>query len=112
MKDAGLKNSVKEILENCQFAKFLVDREVNINFTGATDSGGIPVSEKEIDVVARFTYGGRRVLSLGVLNHAEQGSESRGSSNLESKGRDRALLRPWGHEPRPSRPGYPSGQSV
>lgn len=64
MKDARLKNGTKAILENCRLDNLIVDREVQINFTGDTGEGGKLQIDKEIDVIARFSFGGKRILLL------------------------------------------------
>jgi DGQHR domain-containing protein len=62
MKDAHLKIEVREIVENCRLDGLIVDREVQINITGDKDATGNLLTEKEIDVVAKFAYGGKKVL--------------------------------------------------
>ncbi len=64
MKDARLKNAVKKVLENCGLENLVVDREVQINFTGATGTGGKVQVDKEFDVVAKFTFSGKKILFL------------------------------------------------
>jgi DGQHR domain-containing protein len=64
MKDARLKKEVNEIVENCRLDGLILDREVQINITGDKDAAGNLLTEKEIDVVAKFTYGGKKVLLL------------------------------------------------
>lgn len=61
-KDARLKKQVKEIVEKCQVDNLIVDREVQVNFTGDRDPHGNYLTEKEIDVVAKFSHGGKKVL--------------------------------------------------
>jgi DGQHR domain-containing protein len=64
MKDARLKNAVKRILENCSLDNLIVDREVQINFTGDTGEGGKLQIDKEIDVIARFSFSGKKILLM------------------------------------------------
>jgi len=61
-KDAALKRSVTRVLQNCGLDDAVIDREIQINISGETDENGKLLSDKEIDVVARFSYGGRTVL--------------------------------------------------
>ncbi len=60
-KDAGLKRQVHEVLERCNLDKLHLDKEVQLNFDGDTDDEGNPVAEKEIDVIAKFRYGGKHI---------------------------------------------------
>jgi DGQHR domain-containing protein len=76
MQDAGLKRGVKEIIENCQLDDLTVDREVQVNIKGDQDTSGNYLSEKEIDVVAKFTYGGKKVLLLFECENSA-GTETR-----------------------------------
>ena len=64
LKDTHLKTTVKEILENCRLDDLIVDREVQFNFTGESDDRGNLLTEKEIDVVAKFSYRGKKILWL------------------------------------------------
>jgi DGQHR domain-containing protein len=64
LKDTQLKTTVREILENCRLDDLIVDREVQFSFTGETDNKGNFLTEKEIDVVARFSYRGKKILCL------------------------------------------------
>ena len=63
-KDAALKRAVTQILDNCSLDDAIIDREVQINTSGENDVNGNLLSDKEIDVIARFTYGGRTILLL------------------------------------------------
>jgi len=64
MKDARLKTGVRQLLQNCHLDNLIVDQEVQINFGGDKDDAGNLLTEKEIDVVARFSYGGKKILLL------------------------------------------------
>lgn len=75
MKDARLKSIVKEILENCRLDNLIMDREVQINITGEKDNAGNLLTEKEIDVVAKLSYGGKKIL---LLFECEDSSDASG----------------------------------
>jgi DGQHR domain-containing protein len=62
IKDARLKSEVKEVVENCQLDNLILDREVQINISGERDSAGNYLAEREIDVVAKFPHGGKKIL--------------------------------------------------
>ncbi|MBZ5700142.1 MAG: DGQHR domain-containing protein [Acidobacteriia bacterium] len=64
LKDAYLKREVKEVIENCRLDNLIVDREVQVNINGDKDDSGNLLTEKEIDVVAKFNYGGKKILLL------------------------------------------------
>src|SRR4029077_2906763 len=64
MNDARLKKQLVHILSNCGFDGLTVDREIRLNYSGDKDEGGNYLTDKEIDVAARFTYGGKVVLLL------------------------------------------------
>src|SRR6266566_3033255 len=74
MKDARLKNAVKTILENCSLDKLVVDREVQINFTGDAGEGGRLQVDKEIDVIAIFSFSGKKIL---LMFECEDSKEAR-----------------------------------
>jgi DGQHR domain-containing protein len=61
-KDAALKRGVTQVFQNCGLAGIVIDREVQINISGDVDKNNNLLSDKEVDVVVRFTYGGRAVL--------------------------------------------------
>ena len=60
-KDSGLKSAVVEVLRRCGLDDVVIDREVHLNFTGAKEPSDSPADEKEVDVVATFSYAGKRV---------------------------------------------------
>lgn len=78
MKDRALKKEVKEVLENCKLQDLILDREVQINITGDTEETGALLAEKEIDVVAKFSYGGQQIL---LLFECEDSNSARGLKN-------------------------------
>jgi DGQHR domain-containing protein len=63
-KDAGLKKATVELLGRCGLENLVVDREVHLNLTGKPDDQDQLQSEREIDVVARFSFSGKQVLLL------------------------------------------------
>ena len=79
--DATLKRYVCEILDACKLDKLIVDREVHLNLDDETDDYGDLVSQKEVDVVAKFRHLGKNILlffecenstnSSGVKAHYE-----------------------------------------
>jgi DGQHR domain-containing protein len=76
-KDSRLKGEVKEIIENCRLDNLILDREVQINIRGdRDDAGNNYLAEKEIDVVAKFSYSGKKILLLFECENS-QGSEAR-----------------------------------
>lgn len=60
-KDTGLKKAVAEVLERCGLENSVIGQEVHINFSGAKDPSGKFADEKEVDVIATFSYMGKRV---------------------------------------------------
>ena len=76
-KDAPLKRSVTQVLQNCGLDDAVIDREVQINTSGETDSNLKLLSDKEIDVVVRFHYGGRTVLLLFECEDSNSASGKR-----------------------------------
>ena len=62
--DAYLKKEIKQIIENCRLEKLIVDREVHLNWTGEQDTNGDYVDQREIDVVAKFSYHDQNVMLL------------------------------------------------
>lgn len=74
MKDRELKKTVKEIIENCHLDDLVVDREVSLNLTGSRTTAGKYIPEKEIDVIAKFSYGGKRVLLLFECEDSQSAS--------------------------------------
>jgi len=62
LKDAQLKREVVEVLANCRLDDAIIDREVQINYTGEKDNQGNLLTEKEIDVIVKFAYGGKKIL--------------------------------------------------
>src|SRR5947209_3581789 len=79
-KDAGLKKGVAEFLARCGLQKLVVDREVHLNFTGSKNAENKFEDEKEIDVVARFSYRGEEVL---VFFECEDSTGAGGSPRAE-----------------------------
>jgi DGQHR domain-containing protein len=63
-KDAALKRGVTQVFQNCGLTDITIDREVQINISSEVDKNNNPLSDKEFDVVVRFTYGGRAILLL------------------------------------------------
>jgi DGQHR domain-containing protein len=76
VRDARLKSEVKEVVENCRLDALILDREVHINISGDRDAGGNYLAEKEIDVVAKFSYRGKKILLLFECEDS-QGSGAR-----------------------------------
>jgi hypothetical protein len=74
-KDAPLKKTVQEIIINCELDDLILDKEIQLNITGETDGKGNLSAEKEIDVIARFSYGGKRILLLFECENSS-GSEN------------------------------------
>jgi DNA sulfur modification protein DndB len=64
MKHARLKREVREVVENCRLQNSIIDREVQFNFSGEKDNEGNFLAEKEVDVVVKFTYSGKKILLL------------------------------------------------
>ena len=87
-KDSGLKKAVTEFLGRCGLEDLVVDREVHLNFTGYKDQSGDYVDEKEVDVVASFSYAGTRVL-LGF--ECENSKGPSGSIRAEYRDYDSVL---------------------
>jgi DGQHR domain-containing protein len=64
-KDAVLKKHVLEIINNCRFDGLVVDKEIHLNLSGETDpTTGQLRDDREIDVVARFSFAGKQVVLL------------------------------------------------
>jgi hypothetical protein len=82
-KDAKMKAAVKLILENCHLDDLIVDREVHINFSGKRDQTGNLVHEKEIDVVARFTYAGQRILFFFECEDSNKADQIRSTATTK-----------------------------
>lgn len=61
-RDAAIKRTIKAIVEKLGLDNLVIDREVVLNLSGDKEPNGNYVSEKEIDVVARFSYGGKNVM--------------------------------------------------
>jgi DGQHR domain-containing protein len=76
-KDAALKRSVTQVLQNCGLDDAVIDREVQINTSGETDSNLNLLSDKEIDVVVRFSYVGQTVLLLFECEDSNSASGKR-----------------------------------
>lgn len=87
-KDSGLKKAVAEVLERCGLDDFVVDREVHLNFTGATDTSGQLDDEKEVDVIAIFSYAGKRV---ALFFECENSTGPGGSIRSEYRDYDQVL---------------------
>lgn len=54
--DAYLKREIKQVLESCGLEQAVIDREVQLNWTGQKDLNGDFASDREFDVIARFRY--------------------------------------------------------
>lgn len=62
--DTQLIKQVQSILQSCHLDNLILDRKVQINFSGSKGPDEKYEADKEIDVVAKFTYAGKQVLLL------------------------------------------------
>jgi DGQHR domain-containing protein len=82
VKDVRLKKQVIQIIENCQLDNLTMDTEVQLNILGEKDELDNYLTEKEIDVVAKFSYAGKQILFLFECE------DSRGAKGVKKEYRD------------------------